>query len=271
MGLYGILGDIHGNREALAAVLAYFDRRRVVGIACVGDIVGYNADSDECAAIMRNRGVLAIAGNHDLISIGQLNFDRCSNKAAFSLRQTRRRLSPETAWYLASLPAHRALGDQVLLVHGGVRDVEQYLVSPTHVRRNADFLRSDFPGRTVCLFGHTHEQKVFEVDGGDVRELATAQPVTLRDDRIYFVNPGSVDASRKQSKKLAECALLDIDTLTFEFHSLAYDDGATESRAEQEGYRIGPWTDRLYSLRRTADWRLRRLLGLTRGHRLRGE
>lgn len=250
MALYGVVGDIHGNREALAAVLACLDRRGVDGLICLGDIVGYNADSDECAALMRERRALAVAGNHDLISIGRLGFARCSNKIAYSLKRTRRRIAPDTAAYLGSLPTHRVLEGRILMVHAGVRDVEQYLAGPRPVLQNAGYLRSDFPGVNICLFGHAHRQKVYELQGNEVRELAIAAPVALHEDRSYFINPGSVDAARKQEHKLAEFALVDSSTLKVEFQRVAYDDDASEAKAVAGGYRIGPWMERLYNLSR---------------------
>ena len=51
MARYGVLGDIHGNREALEAVLARLDAEGISRLLCVGDIVGYNADPDECVAV----------------------------------------------------------------------------------------------------------------------------------------------------------------------------------------------------------------------------
>jgi hypothetical protein len=66
----------------------------------------------------------------------------------------------------------------------------------------------------------------------------------------YFVNPGSVDASRKRATKLAECALFDSDTLTLQFEAVTYDDAATEDKAEKAGYRIDRWRDRLYDVQR---------------------
>jgi len=250
MALYGVIGDIHGNREALLAVLACLDRRRVDGLICLGDIVGYNADSDECAALMQNRRALAIAGNHDLISIGRLGFKRCANKVIYSLKRTRRNLAPDTAAYLASLPAHRVIDNRILLVHAGIRDVQQYVTTPLQILQNAGYLRADFPGLNICLFGHVHTQKVYELDDVEVRELAPAGPITLREDRVYFVNPGSVDAARKQEYKLAEFALIDSATLKIEFQRIAYDSDAAEAKAVANGYRIGPVTDRLYALRR---------------------
>jgi predicted phosphodiesterase len=49
MGPYGVIADIHGNREALTAVLAALDARGVRRLVCLGDVIGYNADPDECA------------------------------------------------------------------------------------------------------------------------------------------------------------------------------------------------------------------------------
>jgi predicted phosphodiesterase len=250
MAFYGVIGDIHGNREALLAVLACLDRRGIDGLICLGDIVGYNADSDECAALMRERQALAIAGNHDLISIGKLGFTRCANKVIYSLKRTRRQLAAKTAAYLASLPAHRVIDDRILLVHAGIRDVQQYVTTPYHVRQNAAFMRADFPGLKVCMFGHVHTQKVYELNDAEVRELAPAEALTLREDRAYFINPGSVDAARKQEHKLAEFAFIDSDTLKLEFHRIAYDDDASEAKAVANGYRIDSLTDRIYSLRR---------------------
>jgi len=249
MALHGILGDIHGNAEALVAALARLDACGVDDLLCVGDLVGYNADGDECVAVLRARGARCIAGNHDLIGTGLLGFERCSNKAMHSLKRTRRALGAETAAYLRALPSHIALGD-LLLTHGGVRDVQQYMTQPRHIAQNALLLREDFPAARACFFGHTHEQRVYEVDGETVSEVAIDGPVRLREDRIYFVNPGSVDASRKRCVKRAECAVYDDAARELAFHRVPYDDAATESKAAAQGYRIDRWRDRLYDVQR---------------------
>jgi predicted phosphodiesterase len=253
MALYGVLGDIHGNREALQSALGKLDECGVERIVCVGDLVGYNADPDECVRLLRQRNGICIAGNHDLIGTGLLGFDRCSNKAMHSLERTRRTLLPDTAEYLKALPAHVVLEDRFLLTHGGVRDVQQYMTQAKHVLENIEYLRSDFPGIRIGFFGHTHEQKVFEVAGSAVSERDVSgpvAPVALRGDLEYFINPGSVDASRKRESKFAECAVFDSDRLTVQFHRIAYDDTATEEKAAAHGYRIDAWRDRLYDIQR---------------------
>ena len=250
MAIYGVLGDIHGNREALVAVLDALEERGISKLLCVGDIVGYNADPDECVSLLRERDAVCISGNHDLIGTRRLGFDRCSNKAMHSLQRTRRSLHPDTWRYLESLPARLPIEDRVVLVHGGVRDVEQYMTRTKHIVENVEYLRQDFPGRRVCFYGHTHEQKVFEVDGADVREISASGTVILREDREYFLNAGSVDASRKHEQKRAEFAVFDSTRLVVDFFRISYNDALTESKASAGGYRLPRWADRLYEVKR---------------------
>jgi predicted phosphodiesterase len=250
MALFGVIADIHGNSEALDAALAALDQRGVRRFACLGDVVGYNADPDECVARVRERHAACIAGNHDLIGLGRLDFRRCSNKAEYSLKRTRRALGSASAAWLAGLPRNRVLEDGVVLVHGGVRDVQQYMVAPAQIRQNAEYLREDFPGARLCFFGHSHDQKIYQVEADSVSEVDSRGRVYLDKDKLYFVNPGSVDASRKREDKRAECAIFDSVGWTLEFLRVPYDCAATEAKAVVFGYRIGPWTDRLYTLRR---------------------
>jgi predicted phosphodiesterase len=251
MALYGILGDIHGNREALEAALAVLDASGAERLLCIGDIVGYNADPDACVEALRSREALAIAGNHDLAAIGRLGLERCSNASAYALRRTQRSMSSATVRYLESLPARLLIEDRILLVHGGLRDSEQRMACARQVRQNASRLAAALPAVRLCLFGHTHAQRVYEFDGGEVAERGIGSPARLREDCVSFVNPGSVDAARKRDhERFAECALLDSNDWTIEFLRARYDHAAAEAKAIAGGYRIGWWSDRIYSARR---------------------
>ena len=247
MARYGVLGDIHGNLEALRAVLAALEARDARELLCVGDVVGYNADSDECAALLRARHAQVIAGNHDLIATRRLGFARCSNNARYALERTRRTLAPQTAAWLAALPATLLVEGRIALVHGGVRDVQLYMKTPQLIARNAELLRLDFPSARLCFFGHSHAQKVYEVEDA-ARELPFDAPLSRQ--KTYFINAGSVDAQRKQDHKLAEGLVLDTDAWSIEFLRVPYDAAATEAKAAVGGYRILPLLDRVYTWRR---------------------
>lgn len=258
MALYGVLGDIHGNKEALLAVLALFDRQGVERILCVGDIVGYNADSNACIAILRERDAIAVAGNHDLISTGRLGVDRCSDKAAYALKRTRRTLTAASAAFLRSLTPMQVIEQRIVLVHAGVHDIQLYMRTPMQIGANADLLKATVPNARICFFGHTHEQRVYRIEPRAIVQAPEENVLRLSTDRLYFINPGSVDAARKTCAP-AECAIFDSTTNTLTFARTDYDASTAEAKARAGGYRMRPATARWYALRRRVRNRLRRL------------
>ena len=118
MSLYGVISRIRGNREALVACLKIFQSRGVQRVVCLGDVVGYNADPDECIALVRARCTAAIAGPCDLIALGRLGFDECTERDEYALRRTRRELSAAGRGWLEGLPATAALEDGIVLTEG---------------------------------------------------------------------------------------------------------------------------------------------------------
>ncbi|WP_437595481.1 metallophosphoesterase family protein [Sorangium sp. So ce590] len=240
--LYGIIADVHGNIEALSAVQAFLAERGVDRLICLGDIVGYNADSDACVRLLARPPVLAIAGNHDLMAIGRLGVERCGAKAAFALRRTRSALSADSKRALALLPKRRVIEGEIVLVHGGVADVCQYMVSPAHIEENALLLREREPSGRICFFAHTHVQALYEVEAGVATAGPTGERVSLgRGRQRFFINPGSVDAARR-SEKLADFAVFDSWRQEISFHRVPYDHERAERRADEDGYRM-TWLD----------------------------
>jgi predicted phosphodiesterase len=240
MSVYGIIADVHGNLEALRSVLAALDARGVERVLCLGDIVGYNAEANECVELLRARGVEAIAGNHDLIALGRLGFERCADRPAFALRRTRRTLSASSREFLAALPPRRSYhAGTTVLIHGGVVDACQYLTTPARLLENCALLRQHYPAVRVCWFGHTHVQKLYEVGRDTVSERAPDERLALAaEDCVYFVNPGSVDAARKALLGVAEFAIYDAAAGVVWFGAAPYDHGCAERSAVRGGYRM---------------------------------
>src|SRR5258705_12360312 len=119
-----------------------------------------------------------------------------------SPKRPRRTPAPATAAYLRDLPWHHRLEPGVLLTHGGVRDVQQYMTRARHVVENVGYLHSDFPGARICFYGHTHEQRIFEAGAGDDGGVTVAEPfarelagngrrvVHFDPAKENFINPG---------------------------------------------------------------------------------
>ena len=71
--MLAILSDIHGNLEALEAVLADIAQQTVDSIYCLGDIVGYGPQPDEVVARLAAENAVGVRGNHDSAAIGELD------------------------------------------------------------------------------------------------------------------------------------------------------------------------------------------------------
>lgn len=237
MSLYGVIAGIEGNREALSAALEALAKRGARHIVCLGGIVGLNADPEECVEIVRRRCAVALAGPHELICVGRLDFDACSTEAEYSLRRTRRSLQMESKQWLLGLPAAHDLENGVVL----------------------QSLRREVPGARLCFFGDGHEQKAYELRADAVHELA-GERLALDKERTYFVSPGSVDASRWRGRH-AECALFDTLEWSVQFLRVPYDSAASEAKAAVFGYRIHALADQLYTLRRRTASAARRIVG----------
>ena len=63
--MIAVISDIHGNLEALEAVLDDARRERVDGVVCLGDIVGYGADPNACMDRVWEAAKARVLGNHD--------------------------------------------------------------------------------------------------------------------------------------------------------------------------------------------------------------
>lgn len=242
MGLHGVLADVHGNRPALEAVLRDLDGRGIASVFCLGDLVGYCADPNECVQIARERGFRAILGNHELIALGQLGFERCAPGPRKALLRTRETLDLASRRYLSGLPRSLTHDGRWVFVHGAVDDVTEYMANEERVRKNGLALEQRHPGAHGCFFGHTHVPAVYQLVGGEVARHRPEGRVALGGACVWFVNAGSVDGSRSPERgpaRHARFAILDDTARTLEFHAVRYDHAAVERRAVRAGYRPG--------------------------------
>src|SRR4051794_6434752 len=107
-----ILSDIHGNRHAFEAVLADVKRSGASEIWCLGNVVGYGADPNDCCRLARAQAAVCLAGNHDLAVTGDLDLGEFSTGAALAARWTQGGIDPaHRDWLAARTPAQSGNGD----------------------------------------------------------------------------------------------------------------------------------------------------------------
>jgi predicted phosphodiesterase len=244
-----VISDVHGNLQALEAVLRALHAQAIEDILCLGDLVGYNADSDACVGLLHERRAVTIAGNHDLIALGQLGFDFCAPNPEFSLRRTRRRLGNGTRALLRTLPRNLLSADGLALIHGALDDPTHYLHTGRDVAAEAQKLRERWPAARLCFFGHTHVPALYQLRGEQVRHLAPLPEQRLEGDAFWFVNPGSVDAARR-GDGLAQFAVFDSAAGSLSLHRVPYDHTRAEADAVAAGYRMGRVQQKLLATRR---------------------
>lgn len=190
--MYAVISDIHGNLEALEAVLRDVPAG-VEAVYCLGDVIGYGANPEECCDIVRETRMPLISGNHDrAVTDLSTDLEWFNPVAAQAVLWTREHLSERNANFLRTRPATMRYGN-VLFVHGSVRDPDEYIFTESAARENLKVLRADYPDVGVCFFGHTHVKTVVpspngSSGGGNVFDLGTGGP--------YMINPGSVGQPR---------------------------------------------------------------------------
>jgi diadenosine tetraphosphatase ApaH/serine/threonine PP2A family protein phosphatase len=185
------ISDIHGNLEALEAVLAEIQRRRPDRVICLGDIVGYGASPNECLNRVREKCSLVLLGNHDAAASGGPEAARFNIYARVAAEWTSKTLTRDNREYLQRLPLTSSQGS-VYLVHASPacpRDWE-YLLDRFDAEPQFHYFQE-----AVCFIGHTHQPAIYMADPGGCKSLPLSTS-SLDSNRRYIVNVGSVGQPR---------------------------------------------------------------------------
>ncbi len=219
---YLILSDIHGNWEALDAVVrdaaGDFDE-----ILCCGDLVGYGADPNRVVEWARRNAGAVVRGNHDKACAGLDDLEWFNPVARAAAVWTGQTLTPENLEYLRNLPRGPVAMDSFQVLHGSPLDEDEYLVSTFSVSQVTAYLE-----RPVSFFGHTHLQGGFLCHRNGVRRLArpshaeTRRIVEIENDQYYLINPGSVGQPRDGDPRAAYLTFDRLNRL-LEFRRVPYD------------------------------------------------
>lgn len=248
---YAVLADVHANLPALEAVIADLGRQGPDGVVVLGDIVGYGAFPNECVGAIAAAGWPCVAGNHDLMALGDLSEERCIPMARQTLAWTREVMSDDVRAYLASLPPRLTLPGGVVAAHGTLESPEEYLTTPDQAIANLTRLPTIAERSDILLVGHTHriwactvQGRALAVGGGGAVALGGLAVV---------VNPGAVGQVRG-GRVCARYAIVDVERRTAEFRSVAYDVRRERRALARHGLPRGT-----YRIRRSVVGRLRRL------------
>lgn len=208
----GIISDVHGNYEALEAVLRELNREGVDRIINSGDNVGYSAFPNECIELFKMEGIEGVAGNYDEAVAFSRPICGCGYKdpevahiGYLSLTWTQENTSDKTKEYLAGLPKHLEFESpigKIFALHGGLENLTQWITE-----RDTDLLKDIAlkTGARLVIMGHTHKPFVKEIEG------------------TAFVNPGAVGRPFDGDPR-ASFAIVEItDTFNIQIKRIEYD------------------------------------------------
>ncbi len=231
-----ILSDIHANLTALEASLAA-SKGKWDKAVCLGDIVGYGPDPNEVVDRIRELATVTIRGNHDKVACGLTSADDFNPIARAAVLWTREQLRPENREYIEKLPVGPVSINGFSLVHGALRDEDEYVVAPAQALDS--LLEAPSP---LTFFGHTHLQGGFSLAEDNSIQALRFKPadgeafakLELKKGTSYLLNPGSVGQPRDGDPR-AGFAIADIERREVEFWRVPYEVESVQQRMEKAG------------------------------------
>lgn len=225
---YAIIADIHANLEALQVVLEDTKEQRCSHYACLGDVVGYNANPKECLDIIRGMGMPCVKGNHDEYCSSETDLEGFNPHAAEAVNWTRQQLTEEDRQWLRDLKYIRLVAN-FSIVHATLDGPQRWGYVFDKLAAAASFT---YQNTSVCFFGHTHVPVAFIRD--TVVRGGTYSKFKVETGRKYFINVGSVGQPRDSNPR-ASYVIYDMDEGTIELRRLDYDIATTQAKIRAAG------------------------------------
>jgi diadenosine tetraphosphatase ApaH/serine/threonine PP2A family protein phosphatase len=228
---YILVSDIHGNLEALQAVLDLVKRLEPYQLYCLGDVVGYGADPQACLHTLQDEASLILAGNHDLAVARVIGSESFNPIASEVVEWTRRSMNEEDLEALSNMPLVYIDGDYLFTHASPIEPMEfRYIRTLDDV---SEVLSSN--GQRFCFVGHTHLPVIVRMNErtGAV-EIVRESRVQIEKKRRYFINTGSAGQPR-DSNPDACVVVLDEESETIEFLRIPYDISSCQNKILSEG------------------------------------
>ncbi|MEW5804748.1 MAG: metallophosphoesterase family protein [bacterium] len=198
---YLIFSDVHGNLEALEALLARIEREKPDRIFFLGDAVGYGANPSECLHAIAETADLVLAGNHDYAAAGATPITFFNPMAKEAILWTQAQLTPEEKLYLKSLPVVLHF-PKICLAHSSPFEPAQwhYILSEADAAEN-------FPcfSAPLCFVGHSHQAQIMMTDRSGTCRRILDEVIGLEEGHRYIVNVGSAGQPRDYNPMGAYC------------------------------------------------------------------
>lgn len=229
---YAIISDIHGNAEALQAVLNDIKTRAIDSIVCLGDIVGYYPDPESCVEMVRNHATLCVAGNHDYAAIGRIDTQNFTYYAFAAMEWTKQNISERAKEFLRSLPL-TIEKDNMFFTHSSPSNPQDwsYVFPDSEEAVFEAFNSLVFP---LNFIGHTHWPSIM-IQEGDRIILHPDHLIKTNKQNFYLINVGSVGQPRDFDSR-SSYSVYDSETGEIVIYRIPYDYTVTQRKIKRIVY-----------------------------------
>jgi len=226
-----IISDIHANLNALTEVLKEIEKLNIDTLICLGDIVGYGAEPNEVANLIRENCDFVIMGNHDAATIGKLDYTYHYQAAKDAIDWTKSVLTDDNRDWLYNLPYTFKIKN-ISFTHGSPISPKDflYVYNSTH----ANLLSLHYDNLNEFSFvGHSHLIKGYIFSKMLSDEFRLPRKGFLKNNK-YLFSVGSVGQPRDGSP-LSAFLLYDTDNEDISIHRVYYDIDLTAKKIIDAG------------------------------------
>ena len=222
-----IISDVHANFEALTACLKKIEELKADKIICLGDLVDYCAEPNECIGLIQKNCDVVVMGNHDEAQINHNRVEGFSNDAKISSIHTRSVIRAEYVEYFRAFPI-RYMQENLMFVHASPHIPEIYSYILTAEAAELNFKSFD---EEICFIGHSHKPVIFKETNSGV-ELVTQEYIDK--EHRFIINVGSVGQPRDGDPRLS-FGLFDVNSWKYTNIRVEYDTVKASNKIKNEG------------------------------------
>ena len=227
--ILALISDIHGNLEALEAVLQDIERQKADKIFCLGDVIGYGCNPIECLRLVNENCNVKLLGNHEFAVLGLMSDRGLNDLARESLSWTKEKIGDREISIISDFEMDYTLDDNYF-VHASPYEPEawHYILSSREAAAAFEAAEDN-----ICFFGHTHVPLIFSLYPDGRLRQTVGHDFLPDDENRYLVNIGSVGQPRDNDPR-AGYVIFDTEEKEVLYHRIEYDLTLTQRKMAEE-------------------------------------
>lgn len=226
---YAIISDVHGNIEALNAVMNEIDFYQPDKTICLGDVIGYGPNPEECAKTIIAKCDFCLIGNHEAAVNGIIDCHNFTKFAKESINWTKNNVSNSLKAWINELKFVEKI-DDVIFSHASLVNstMFNYIQTIEDAKTNFNLMKTN-----LMFCGHSH-QPIILIDGNPIT-FSKKNEFNIDKNHKTIINVGSVGQPRDENNKACFVIYDDIEQAVY-YNRVSYDIEQTMNKMKKCGF-----------------------------------